>query len=529
MLVPSPIRATPNPLLSVRGLAVAYDGVVAGLRDVTFDVDQGTILAILGANGAGKTTLLRAISGLLHLRRGTVTRGTVEFDGKGIDHLEPEAIARLGIAHAMEGGRAFPRLTVRENLDAGALSRPRREVAAARERVLGLFPFLSERLAVPAGSLSGGQQQLLAVARALMSEPRLLLLDEPNRGLAADMQDALRHAIVDAHTRGTTVILVEQRAANALELAHHAMVLHDGAVQLSGLAADLLEHADVLRSYVGEPPSGLPPSAEKPPAVHLAAPAAPVVLEVTDLTLRFGTVAALDGVSFSVGRDEVVAIIGANGAGKTSLLNCLNHAYVPTSGSIRVNGCDLTPATPARLAVLGVARAFQAPTPSPSLTVLDTVLLGRHRLMRAGTVAAALRTRRARAEEAAHRDRARGIAVGLGLERWLDRTVGSLPFGVQKRAELARAIAMEPALLLMDEPASGLSAAEVDGMAAALAAARADARQGSGLSMLIVEHDRRLVGTIADRVLVMEAGRVVSTGPPSLWPDPAAARAHLGG
>lgn len=521
--------------MAVRGLAVTYDGVVAGLRDVSFDVDKGTILAILGANGAGKTTLLRAISGLLRARRGTITCGTIEFDGRGLDHLEPEAIARLGIAHAMEGGRAFPRLTVRENLDAGALSRPRREVAAARERVLGLFPFLAERLAVPAGSLSGGQQQLLAVARALMSQPRLLLLDEPNRGLAADMRDALRGAIVDANARGTAVILVEQRGGSALELAHHGIVLDDGAVQLSGLAADLREHADVRRSYVGEPPSGLPPLAEKPPAVRGAARAAPVALEVIDLTLRFGTVAALDGVTFSVGRDEVVAIIGANGAGKTSLLNCLNHAYVATSGSIRVNGCDLTPAapasalTPARVAALGVARAFQAPTPSPSLTVLDTVLLGSHRLMQAGTLAAALRTRRARAEEAEHRDRAQGIAVRLGLERWLDRTVGGLPFGVQKRVELARAIAMEPVLLLMDEPGSGLSAAEVDDMAGALAAAMSEARRASGLSMLIVEHDLRLVGTIADRVLVMDTGRVVSTGPPSLWRDPAAARAHLGG
>ncbi|MET7394683.1 ABC transporter ATP-binding protein [Dactylosporangium sp. NPDC005572] len=220
------------------------------LRGVSLAVPPGRIVALLGANGAGKTTLLRALSGLLDVHDGTVTKGAVTLDDRPIHRLRPSAIVRRGLTQVMEGRRTFAELTVEENLRLGAHTR-RRGRAEALERMYGLFPVLKERRGSIAGYLSGGEQQMLAMGRALMSEPKYLLLDEPSLGLAPRLVEQVRDLIVEINRGGTSVLLVEQNATMALSIAEHGYVLENGKVVLDKPAAELLADEDIREFYLG--------------------------------------------------------------------------------------------------------------------------------------------------------------------------------------------------------------------------------------------------------------------------------------
>ncbi|WP_238016049.1 ABC transporter ATP-binding protein [Dactylosporangium sp. AC04546] len=220
------------------------------LRGVSLAVPPGRIVALLGANGAGKTTLLRALSGLLDVHDGTVTKGAVTLDDRPIHRLRPSAIVRRGVTQVMEGRRTFAELTVEENLRLGAHTR-RRGRAEALERMYALFPVLKERRGSIAGYLSGGEQQMLAMGRALMSEPKYLLLDEPSLGLAPRMVEQVRDLIVEINRGGTSVLLVEQNATMALSIAEHGYVLENGKVVLDKPAAELLADEDIREFYLG--------------------------------------------------------------------------------------------------------------------------------------------------------------------------------------------------------------------------------------------------------------------------------------
>lgn len=236
--------------LEIRGLEVRY-GPVRALRGVHLSVPEGAVAAVLGANGAGKTTLLRAVSGTLRFHRGAITSGTVAFGGSRLDGVPAAAVVRRGVVQVPEGRRVFARMTVAENLRAGALGVPGRRAATARERVLDLFPVLAERAHQRAGLLSGGEQQMLAIGRALMAGPSLLLLDEPTLGLAPLMAARIADTVRQINAQGTSVLLVEQNAAMALALAERAYVLEVGEVALSGPAADLAASDEVRRRYLG--------------------------------------------------------------------------------------------------------------------------------------------------------------------------------------------------------------------------------------------------------------------------------------
>ena len=232
-------------LLQVEGLRVAYGGIEA-LRGISFEVEEGAIVTLLGANGAGKTTTLRSISGLLRSRSGSIL-----FDGEHIDGLAPHQMVRLGIGHVPEGRRIFPRMSVRENLLMGAYHR-RDDVSHDIERVYELFPVLRERASQDGGTLSGGEQQMLAIGRALMGHPRLLLLDEPSMGLAPMIVARIFEIIREINAQGTTVLLVEQNAAQALRLATHGYVLETGVIVMSDAAGELLADDRVRAAYLGE-------------------------------------------------------------------------------------------------------------------------------------------------------------------------------------------------------------------------------------------------------------------------------------
>ncbi|WP_238427488.1 ABC transporter ATP-binding protein, partial [Streptomyces adustus] len=268
---PSPGDPRPDgpSVLRVRDLDVAYGRALTALRGVSLEVPAGGAVALLGANGAGKSTLLRSLSGTLRLHRGAITAGSAHYGGLRLDGQDPVAAVRAGVVQVPEGRRVFAGLTVDENLRSGGLGLGRRApavVEAARERVFGLFPRLAERRRQRAGLLSGGEQQMLAIGRALMAAPRLLLLDEPSLGLAPLMVERIAEVIREINTQGTSVLLVEQNAAMALALCDRAYVLEVGEVRLSGPAAELAGTDAVRRLYLGEEatPSPSPASTSAP-------------------------------------------------------------------------------------------------------------------------------------------------------------------------------------------------------------------------------------------------------------------------
>jgi len=235
------------PLLELRRLTVRY-GAVTALRGVDLSLRQGELVTLLGANGAGKSTTLRAISQLVR-----ASAGSIHWRGADLAGLQPQATVRLGIGHCPEGRRVLSRQSVATNLELGAwLRRDRDGIAADLERCYGLFPRLAERRRQLAGSLSGGEQQMLAIARSLMARPSLLLLDEPSLGLAPKLVAEVMGTLADLHAGGLTILLVEQNANAALEIADRGLVLEAGTVRLAGSAAELLASAELRASYLGD-------------------------------------------------------------------------------------------------------------------------------------------------------------------------------------------------------------------------------------------------------------------------------------
>jgi branched-chain amino acid transport system ATP-binding protein len=240
---------TQQVMLAVENLAVAY-GAITALHGVTLNIRASEIVTLIGSNGAGKTTLLRTISGLLRPTAGTVTFSTAGGESSPLQRMRPHEIVRAGISHVPEGRQIFPQLTVRENLLIGAYQR-KDDVAADVERCHHLFPILKERERQKAGTLSGGEQQMLAIGRALMARPKLLLLDEPSLGLAPLIVRKIFDIIREINAEGTTIFLVEQNAHMALKIAHRAYVLQTGRVVMTDSAANLLANPEVQKAYLG--------------------------------------------------------------------------------------------------------------------------------------------------------------------------------------------------------------------------------------------------------------------------------------
>jgi branched-chain amino acid transport system ATP-binding protein len=232
-------------LLDIRGVCAGYDGTEV-LRNIDMAIAPGEIIALLGSNGAGKSTLNRTISGLLRPRAGSIA-----FEGRSIDRAKPSEIVELGLIHVPEGRKIFPNMTVLENLDLGSYRRASTRRTQNRERVFSTFPRLAERRHQNAGTLSGGEQQMLAIGRGLMAEPRLLILDEPSLGLSPRLVEDLFALISRIHADGLAILLVEQNVMQSLMLAARAYILEQGEIVLSGIASDLRDSPDLKRAYLG--------------------------------------------------------------------------------------------------------------------------------------------------------------------------------------------------------------------------------------------------------------------------------------
>lgn len=249
---PSPEGSKSETLLEVANLEVVYNDVILVLRGLSLEVPDGQIVALLGSNGAGKTTTLRAITGLLDFHEGEITKGSITFVGERIDGKDPSVIVRRGVTQVLEGRRIFAELTVDENLITGAITNTdRSSLKAAYQRVMDLFPPLRGRGRDTAGYLSGGEQQMLAIGRALMTDPRLIILDEPSLGLAPMLVQLMREIIVEINRQGTSVLLIEQNANMALSIADYGYIMETGKIVMDGLPDKLLRDEDVREFYLG--------------------------------------------------------------------------------------------------------------------------------------------------------------------------------------------------------------------------------------------------------------------------------------
>ena len=510
-----------SPMLQCEGVDVAY-GPVQVLFGVDLDVEPGETIALLGTNGAGKSTLLRAICGLSKVRV-----GHIQFEGEDITNADPAALAGQGIGF-MPGGRGvFPGLTVAENLRmAGWLLRKQPgAVDAAVERCLSLFPILSQRMDQRAALLSGGQQQMLALAQALVPNPRLLMIDELSLGLAPVVVAELIEAVDRLTADGTTIILVEQSVNIALALTRRAVFMEKGEVRFSGLTAELAERSDLLRSvFIGGSSTAATEANDGSTAAtsgsarprrsrRPTADASPgeVVLEAKGLTKRFAGITAVDDVDLQVRAGEIVGILGANGAGKTTLLDVLSGFLTPEGGRCTIKGTDVTDWPPEQRASLGLARSFQDARLFPGLTVDENLAVALEQfLVSRDPFAAACRLPASVLSEALAEKHVAELATRLGLSAYRDKFASQLSTGSRRIVEFASLVAQRGSVLLLDEPTGGLAQRESEALGPLLCRLR----DATGASLVIVEHDVPMLAGVCDRLVAMELGAVIAEGPP---------------
>ena len=548
-------RSGNAPLLTVKNLDVAY-GSVQVLFGIDLDVEEGTCVALLGTNGAGKSTLLRAISGVVE-----ADRGVVILDGREITHAPPDEIAALGVSQVPGGSGVFPTLSVRENLEMAAwLVKGDKEERQRRiERAYELFPILGMRADSPAGDLSGGQQQMLALAMALTGKPKLLLIDELSLGLAPTVVGQLLPLVQAAVAEGTTVVLVEQSVQVALQVAETAIFLEKGEVRFHGATAELLERPDVLRSVFlegatagfGEAPPVLPKggtpigldgqdasgsdgaedvSSAMAPAVAAARVDEegdrPPALEVRDMAVSFGGIHAVSGVDLLVAPGEVVGIIGANGAGKTTLFDLISGYLRPDRGRVLLDGRDISSMPPPGRAAAGMGRSFQDARLFPSLTVEEVVAVACERFTSSrDPISAALHLPNAYDAERKVHARVNELIELLGLQRYRSAFVRELSTGTRRIVDLACLLAHRPTVILLDEPSSGIAQREAEALAPLLRRIG----EGTGAALVIIEHDMPVLRAVAPRFVAMDQGRVIADGSATeVLADAAVVAAYLG-
>jgi branched-chain amino acid transport system ATP-binding protein len=492
-----------SPLLVCRDVQVSYGGVQV-LFGVDLDVQQGEVVALVGTNGAGKSTLLRALAGTSE-----PSGGAIFFDDRDTTHLPPHDIAALGIVSMPGGAAVFPSLSVRENLRAAAWTlREDEATAAARtEEVLELFPVLRERIDAAAGSLSGGEQQMVGLSQALLMGPRLLLVDELSLGLAPSIVEQLLGVLRTLNERGTTIVMVEQSLNVALTIADRAVFMEKGEIRFDGPTEELLSRPDLVRSvFMGGAAGGTRTAAKR----SLADSSTANALEVRDLAVSFGGVAALRGVDLTVAAGEVVGIIGPNGAGKTTLFDLVSGFTRPDRGSVLLAGVDVTGDSPDARARAGLGRSFQSARLFPALTVRENIAVALERKAVRNPLLAAVWAPQVRTSERRIARRVDRLVDLMGLDAYADATLAELSTGSRRAVDVACILASEPSLLLLDEPSSGLAQAETESLGPLL---QRIVRE-TGCGMLVIEHDLPLVTALSDRMVAMEAGAVLVTGTP---------------
>ena len=530
-----------RPVLEVRGVCAGY-GDLRVVHDVSFDIAPGEVVALLGGNGAGKTTLFKALSGVL-----PVTEGSAALDGTDITSWPADRIASEGMGQVPGGAGVFPGLSVGENLRVGGwlLRGDDEEYRSRVEAALRTFPALVGRLGEPAANLSGGQQQMLALAMALLSRPKVLLIDELSLGLAPLVVGQLAALVREVAAGGTAVLLIEQSLNVALTMADRAVFVEHGHVRFSGPARELAGRADLLREVflAGDAAARGAEAVEATAVASGADPVAPPVvattgsspgpeptdgpaLEVHDLVRRFGGINAVSHVGFRVGRAEIVGLIGQNGAGKTTVVDLVSGYQRPDEGRVLLDGADVGALSPVRRFASGLGRTFQGGQLFPGLTVTEAITVGLEQSLTSRNLLDAVFRLPAWADsEAAAAGRVGELVDVFGLERHRDHLVADLSTGTRRIVELATAVAHQPRVLLLDEPAAGLAQSEVEALAGLLRRIRVEL----GCAILLIEHDMPLVAAVSDRLVALESGSVISEGAPAeVLDDPLVIASYLG-
>jgi len=523
-------------ILTCRKVEVAYDRVQV-LFGVDLDVRRGECVALLGTNGAGKSTVLNAISGIVD-----PIGGAIFFDGRDITHLSTASTAELGIVVVPGGKAVFPTLTVAEHLRAASwLFRGDAErIAAKVEEVYETFPRLRERIDQPAGNLSGGEQQMLALGMAFIAEPKLLIIDELSLGLAPSIVELLLGIVRRIQATGTAIVLVEQSINVALTVADRAYFLEKGEVRFEGPTAELLERDDIVRSVflagATEPAEGADAAAAESGDGRAAVPAAPIrtpppadapaILRLDGVTKRFGGITAVDDTSFELRDGEILGLIGSNGAGKTTIFDIISGFLVPEEGRVTFDGIDITELRPDQRAWLGLGRSFQDARLVPSLTVAENLALSVERHMEVRDYLAPFLGLPGQREIEHHVAwTVQDLIELMSLGAFRDKFVRELSTGSRRVADLAMCIAHDPKVLLLDEPAAGIAQKEAEALGPLLQRIQRE----TGCALMLIEHDMPLITGVSDRMIALELGHPVATGTPQeVITNPRVVASYLG-
>lgn len=495
-----------TPLLEFTDICAGYNGSVV-LENLSFSVRQGEVVTLLGSNGAGKTTAMRVVTGLLQ-----PTAGAIRFKGEDLLAIPGHRRVDAGICLSPEGRQVFPNMTVEENLFLGSTAKRGRAVRNdTLDYVYNLFPRLLERREQKAGLMSGGEQQMLAVGRALMGKPQLLLLDEPSLGLAPVIVNLVFNAIRDIAKSGISILLVEQNVQAAFSVAERGYVLEHGMAVSSGTIEELSRSEHVRKAFlpkVRETATVAPLVATLAQAAANAAP----LLEVQGLQKNFGGLRATNDLSFQVRNNQFLGVIGPNGAGKTTLLYLLTGYLRQTAGSITFDGKRIDGLKPYEICRLGIASTFQIVQPFLEMTVTDNVLVG---------------ALFARGHDMSI-EQARELIVRplelVGLSKKANMLAGELSLGEKKKLELARALATQPRLLFLDEVMAGSTRGEVEELIEVLRNIHA-----SGTTILMIEHLVHVIVELAQHVMVLNFGEKLYEGKPNdVVSHPAVIETYLG-
>jgi branched-chain amino acid transport system ATP-binding protein len=501
-------------------------GGVRAVDGVSLEIDEGAVFGLIGPNGAGKTTLVNLVTGYLRADGGTVTFGDHDLTGR-----PPHVIASRGVARTFQNVRLYRELSVVDNVVAGmhphrrhdTLSRlaplpGRRPDQRAREgearRLLDLVDLDPDADgARPAGTLAYGDQRRLEIARALALRPRLLILDEPSAGMNPSEKDGIRSLLADLSAAGTTVLLIDHDMRLVMSACDRLAVLDFGCKIAEGPPAEVSADPAVLTAYLGRRAVASPAVTGEAAVAHPPLPAASdrrPLLEVEGIEVSYGPVRALEGVSLSVAEGEIVALIGANGAGKSTTLNTLSGLVRARAGRAVFDGLDLTRARSPRIVAHGLVQVPEGREILARLSVRENLELGSWCRRDRSDVAA---------EIAAFEDR---FPI-LGQRR--DLPAGQLSGGEQQVLAIVRGLVARPRLLLLDEPSLGLAPQLVEEIFEVIAEISAE-----GLTILLVEQNAYRALEVASRAYVLETGRITLSGPAaSLRQDPDVQRAYLGG